>query len=542
MLGRKPTVLALASIAAMAALLRYPYTLHEMGTDSFVIHSLTQLVLDRQQAPWILNPLSLFGLYPLSYPSAPIFELGGLASISGLPAEGALLFLDGVTGIVGSLGVFLMTREIDRDPRLGLIAAFLFSLSPHFVSSTTWQVPTRTQFTALIPFFVWSMLVLRRQPTLRNGIVFVVIIFLLLGSHRLAVLMSVVVVAYVVAALVIAGLRLIRTTSSGIMLRRSTATTLRVGAWLAVLAVALYFILFSGMLGNYETGRLVSGENPVTQLQNLGVSMIRANGLTLPLAFLGIVGVMRSRNKDIRQFWLVLILLGLLPTLALRQYIGAYTPPFAALFVGLGLLWILRSFRKAPKLRKIAVAGVVVVALVSSTALIQYDLNLLVDMKPDVYDAGLYLRYGSNGTYVSNSGFLGAQLSAVSGGAYMPIGGATTADQGPEILAFGFMSPTALHVSVIPLSALTVEDDSVFYLQGVSLEHVWAVLLSGSITEKAATNTMRTYAIKIYVEDPSLRHQFTAFGDTYYSAFGTSVDNSRYLTYYSPSIRMYQLP
>ena len=140
---REVTFALLLSILALTLAFRYPVSEHEAGSDSFVFHGLAQTIVDSKYAPWLINPLSIFGLYPLSHPSGPILAVALTTELGGIPAEGSILVLDFLSAVLGTLGAFLMAREVKPDDRFALLVAFLFSTAPRFVSSLEWQVPTR---------------------------------------------------------------------------------------------------------------------------------------------------------------------------------------------------------------------------------------------------------------------------------------------------------------------------------------------------------------------------------------------------------------
>ena len=73
--GRRTTLALLAAIVVVSLLVRYPRSDHEVGVDSFFVHTLGQSIVANGRAEWILNPFSFFGWYPLSYPSAVPFLL-----------------------------------------------------------------------------------------------------------------------------------------------------------------------------------------------------------------------------------------------------------------------------------------------------------------------------------------------------------------------------------------------------------------------------------------------------------------------------------
>src|SRR5213594_3125609 len=213
---REVTYALLLSILALTLAFRYPAGEHEAGADSFVFHGLAQTIVDSNYAPWLINPLSVFGLYPLSHPSGPILAVALTTEVGGIPAEGSILLLDFLSAILGTLGAFLMAREIKPDDRLALLIAFLFSTAPRFVSSLEWQMPTRSLFTAAAPVFVWALLRLRARVGLINLGILATILLVMMSAHRLAVMMAIAMAAYIVANIFLVTVRILRTTYAAV--------------------------------------------------------------------------------------------------------------------------------------------------------------------------------------------------------------------------------------------------------------------------------------------------------------------------------------
>ena len=543
-MSRFPRRVTLSLLAAMLALnlaLRYPGAPHETGVDSFIFHGLGQTAVDQGRAVWLLNPLSLFGLYPLSHPAGSVILVAATSSAGGIPIEGSVLLLDFVICSIGLLGAFLMAREIKPDDRFGLLVAFLMSTAPRFVSSLSWEMPTRSMFTALVPIFVWAVLRLHRRVGSIDLAVLGTILVVMMTAHRLTVVMAIVLIAYIVASIFLVFARLLRTAYSSTFLRRPIQRATRVAAWSLLGIAALYVIGLSDVLGAYERGQVGTGSGILAQIQNLGVSLARSAGLLLPLGILGVVAVVRSRAKDIREPWLIATMVGILPTLALRQYTGYYFVPFAAIFVGLGMLYLHQALRKHPRVRSAVATGLLAFSLASTLYVVNYEVDVEQYLSTTVYDGGIYLRHMGEGTFVANSGIVGVQMHAISGVSYMPIGGATTASQGPEILVFGFMRPEEMQVRLIPIGSLTIEDDSFFVLDDVNFEVIWATLMSTPVSDMSARRDLARYGIEYFVASRELPQSFEAYGKIYESKFAASVEVERYVAYSSAAVDVYVL-
>jgi len=535
------TVALLLSIVVLNLAFRYPTTEHEAGADSFVFHGLAQMIIDSKYAAWLINPLSLFGLYPLAHPSGPILAVAATTEVGGIAAEGSILLFDFISAILGALGAFLMAREIKPDTRLALLIAFLFSTAPRFVSSLEWQMPTRSLFTALVPVFVWALLRLRARVDPINLGVLATSLLVMMSAHRLAVVMAIVMAAYIVANIFMVSVRILRTTYAPVFLQRRFRTVLRLGSWSLIAMIVAYIILFSGVLAEYEQGQLVGGADPLAQLENLGISLARTVGLLLPFVLMGAVAISRARAPDIREPWLVAVLVGIVPTLGLRQYTGWYLVPFAAIFMGMGILFLYETLRARPRLRTAFLICAIAGSIVSSAAIVNYERSVEVHLTSEVFDGGLYLRAVVGEPFLSNSGSLGVQSHAIAGLPYLPIGGSTTAFQGPEILAFGYLQPSDVRPRLIPIGSLTIEDDSLFVLDGVNFEVIWADILSRSANDPYVVGQLGHYNIQYYLENQGLTGSFEAYGKTYASPFAVSVESDRYIIYESSGIAIYFL-
>src|SRR5207247_9365505 len=74
-----------------------------------------------------------------------------------------------------------------------------------------------------------------------------------------------------------------------------------------------------------------------------------------------------------------------------------------------------------------------------------YVLGVEVDRTPEIasttYYTSLYGKMmGTPYTIISNERLTGVQFASISGGRILPVGGAATSFQSPELLAFGFFS------------------------------------------------------------------------------------------------------
>src|SRR5207249_9990686 len=116
------------------------------------------------------------------------------------------------------------------------------------------------------------------------------------------------------------------------------------------------------------------------------------------------------------------------------------------------------------------VAGAFVLLVSSAEYVVNYDLQTSPFVDDWSYTYGLYIRHSTRGTVVANNGVLGSEIFLVSGHPYLPVGGATTAFQSPELLIFGFVDKNNLRVYPVPVTELTVDSDTPVTLVGVQAD------------------------------------------------------------------------
>ncbi len=505
---------------------RYPRTPHELGFDGFVYHGMTVSLMQNGYAEWILTPFSYFGLYPLSHPSGSFFFLADLAQLAGTPVEGAILLFDMSLVTLGLLSAFLLSMEIRRDEGLALVVGALFSLSPRFVAGLLWEVPTRTLFSALVPLLIWLLLRLHRTRDKRTLGFVVLVLTVMMSAHRLTVLMAAVFIAFILTEIVTVGIRTLRIRYASLVLKSQFRRTANVAVLVGFFVLSISLITIGGILGSYGTGRAGFGSGVVLELSNLGVSLARSAGFLIPVVPLGVVAVYRQRLKDFKEPFLLMMLLVLLPTLTLRQYTGYYIIAVTAPFIGLGIWWMVEKLNR--RTAKIAVvSAALAITLGSANYVLAFDLQAQPFLDDTTYVHGLYVLWNTHGTVIGNDGTLASEIYLVSGHPYLPVGGATTPFQSPELLIFDFVNRSDLTIVQISISELTLESDSPFLLQSVQAEADWATIL-GHTPQTVPARIVQTYHPQYLVENEQAGTGFFAYGNRYSSPFIVSVHQSSY--------------
>lgn len=532
-LPRRVTLASLLAIGLSSLVLRYPEG-HELGVDSFAIHTLAQSIDSVGRAVWTLNPLSYFGWYPASYPSGGPFLLAAIAPLSGVQMEEAILLETAVLGLIGVLSSFVMAMEFNRHAPFAIAVAFTYSLAPRFLDFTLWQASTRNLFMAVFPLFIWAILRLYRERNLRSGLFFVGSLFVLAASHRLVVLAIVVAAAFLFAIVLFEAYRILQRTRPGLVMRSAQRGITRWGALSAAAATAAGFIVATGVLSDYSTGELANGTSLQVELLNLSVSITRSVGLAAPLALIGLLYSPWLRAPNIRQAFAVLGLVTLVPTLLFRDYTGFYILPFLALFSGYALQALGKRLEHRHRLRTSAYAVVVAAFIVTSGGILGYEVVHSPPLSPATYTAATYLRYASDGaTIVCNEPITCSRLAALGGFRMIPTAVGSFGHPSPEVIIFGFYNQSEILSSIVPvaLANLSINSDSLWSVVGLNPSEDYIRIVQspvGSIPQSLQTR----YNISYYLETNSgFGIYFDEQGTPLPSPFGRSAHMSAYLVY-----------
>ncbi len=537
-LGKRTVYCLLLALICANILLRLPRSEHETGVDSFFVHTLAASISDQGRAAWVINPLGYFGWYPLSYPSAGPFLISGLSQVTGLTEEGGILDLNLLYGVIGVLAAFALARSVRRDDVFALTMALIFSLAPRFMSFTLWSASTRNLFTALMPVFLWMMVRTYRNPTLPNLLVLTSVVVMMLATHRLTILLAVVVLAFVLAYVFIVLHRVMRVRFPRYFLARDARRWTPRLTLLLIVLTAVLMLLGTDVLNEYSEGEICKGQTLRSQLCNLGVSTTRSVGLALPFALVGIMMIVREHNKGFLEAFLVFSMIALIPTLFLRQYAGFYILPFVAAFAAQGVLGLMKVLAKRPRAAQAAVVASLVAISGSSLAILEVEVERFTAITDANYTTGLYVRSLPEGNFVANDGLLGIRVASISGRGGLPIGGAGTTHQSAELLIFGVVNATTVFASErrIPLTELTIEDDSPFILGGVNAIDDWIQDILEQPVIGIKNQTIAKYRLQYFIENDQFRDAYVAWESVrrwpeYDADFPRSVHAERYKLY-----------
>ncbi len=530
--------LLLSSMMFLSLAIRFPFSNHELGVDSFFIHNLATNIAKDGNAEWVLSPLSLFGWYPMSYPSGGPFLIATSAFLVDMPIETTILLLSMGFGAVGVLTAFVMAHEFRDDDLFCITVSFVYAFAPRFLDFTLWSASMRGLFVVLLPMFVWSTLRASREPKLKNFALVLGLFLVMASIHRMAALLAAMLGALVGAMMVGVTFRILRLNLPRLLLSNTFRRLSGLLILMGFTGIGATILFGTSVLGEYSQGELLSGKSIEIELFNLGISLARSVGLGLALATLGFLVLVRSRNKTLRESYVVLVFLALIPTLFLRQYTGFYILPFVAILGGLALAGLMRL--RSPKIRRVVFAAFLVSILAFSAGVLRYEIDHSTTVPDATYSTALYLRNGCGGDRViANDGLLAVRVASIAACPVLPIGGAGVTSQGPELLAYHYFTSDEVsrNIGRLPLQDLTLESDSPWVAYGIDAQTDWVRIMQSPYDNP--TSTLARYRPNLYLENRDVELNLYSFGHTFPSAFAGSAHDEAYLIYESPVESVY---
>ena len=423
----------LLSLVILSIVMRYPLIEHERHqTDSYYIHQLSDSIVDDGYARWIIHPLSVFGYYPLSYPSGAPFLFAEFSMMTELTIEASVLLGNVLISILFCLSVFLLSRQFFARPVPALLSTFFIITGARFVDTSYWNASARA---ILVIFVVLVLLVLLRSAVCAGStqMKFIAVasgfLFACLSFHHMAVLLTVFGIAYLLCAFQIYFIsRTFRTH------RAKTIAAFNVALGVGIVLAGFLAIDFLGELAftNLRRTSLFDFEPALLSvLMNMGAVYVNQIGFITIFAVVGLPFLMRRWFSNWRYLFLLSVLLVFIPLLGNTLYVSMILSSFVGI---LGVMFILHLSQSCSSRRcRSAVSVSVVVLLVSSLGLTywtieewnskEYMSGDQVEVDNQLFNDAAYLSTVSNQRFtISNNYVISLQLSALTGAYFIDSG------------------------------------------------------------------------------------------------------------------------
>ena len=316
-------------------IMRYPITPHEIGNDSFVMHSIANSISTFGHAEWWIHPLSIVGLYPYSTASALPFYLSGVSQSMHLDMEWTIWVVLLSFGIFSAFTAYLMAGAIKDDEVFKFITALVYLTSPGIFIFTTRDASGRGLFMVLLPLFIY-FLIKSRFFELKYGIFTVIFFLLLMATHNLIFFVIPIIVSFGIA------LTIKNISKSKYMAIPITIQKRQTNIFMSVLLLIIFiivfvesFIIFSDMA--VRQTQPTAMDSISAWFTSVGFSYARYIGVLGIFAIIGFMSLLVRHDKSFEEWFLVLLILFLIPLLPAVTYAKYFILPFAALLISDGI-------------------------------------------------------------------------------------------------------------------------------------------------------------------------------------------------------------
>jgi len=468
------------TLIVITILIRYPRTPHEIGVDSFLIHQISNSISTFGTISWALSPFSLFGMYPLSYPSGLPTLLSIVSQLLGIDMETAILITSFILAILGTSAVYIMVKKLSENVCLSLLSAFVFSIAPVFIELTSWTATTRNLFIAFLPLLIWSIFAYSQTMSRLNVHLFLIILltFVLLASHRLYFLLILIILSYIFSYIIF------NIHKKSYLKEKITRISEKTFLILCICAfLFLFLIQFSGIsiFGNillfYQSGSLIKGTSPIILMINFIANYCGQIGILFPLTGLGVGLLLLKKEKRFNEIVIIFIVFLSAPLLFLKYYMPIFLLPIFSFLIGLTVLNIYRrlentnifinnTYQLKKKIFSILIIAMLLgLSLVFSLFVVQKHLMTPADeynncewLAEETHSLAIFFKMSGIKKFSSSDTLIGTRISASSevlnGGGFLDA----------YSLGSNLINKSEIKISPIPINKLNIESNGFFEL------------------------------------------------------------------------------
>lgn len=513
--------LVVASLLVTMAL-RWPSTYHETGIDSIYIHGLSNSIVQSGDIGWFAHPLSIFGLYPLSYASGMPVLLSQFALMSGTTMELTILVFSFLAAAIAAVTSFMLTLEIRRSPLLAFAVSIIYSASPLLLYYTEWTITTRGFFIALLPLSIWLIIKRERLGSSKSDrrmkmillVILAVDLVFLATVHKAALMVSLFILSYIIAS------RVYRTINwdafqkgykiGGLKLSRGGLITI-----ILIVSIGSSIIIISNYLGwlgieSYEQGFFSDGSN-LSMIVNVIASIAATAGLPIALLFpIGLVYTILIKKKSFVDFFLLISFLLILPFSGSRTYERLLFPIIIIIMIFIPIYFI-RNKKHRKLFTQIIVVATIITLPLNFVIVDRYNqwpsemaINDGVSIPDHTYMTAIYFQYNFDGEhFTGNNFFIDGRVQAISGSPELPTSILSASIS--NILIYGIVTPEELDVETRTLEEALAQKGQLFSTHWtIDMIRDWVSLYLHSPSFKDSSKILDKYRVSVFIEDARL--------------------------------------
>lgn len=318
--SKKKRVFLLFLLFILNIIIRIPSIPHEKGIDSFFIHLLANSLSLYGESRWWINIYSIFGFFPFSYPSATPFSLSGIEQVANVNMESSILLYCILLGLFSMFSMYEFAGALYNNFLFKYMASMLFSLSQGVLLYTTWEVSQRGVFLVFFPIFIYLILKDKISNVKKCFLLLPLLIFLY-ATHHLAFLTILPIIAYLCLHLIKA-LNIKKLNEQGVYI------------YVIMLIIALITPFFTGLF--------FEGESRYNWVVDAFIELARWIGPLIFIAFGGIMSTLINKDKNLKDWYILILLLVSTPLIYLQKYGKFLLIPLAIIFIAIAFMNIIR--------------------------------------------------------------------------------------------------------------------------------------------------------------------------------------------------------
>jgi len=392
--SKKTTYRIFLLILLLNIILRYPIVPHEIGWDSFVVHSVSNSLSEFGFAKWWLHPTSVMGSYPYSIGSAVPFLLSGISQLSGLNIDLSILLYGVVIGLACVFIVYIMAGSLYEDSLFKFLVAFGFSTSSAVLTFSTWTVSTRTLFAViLLPLILYILL--KSRYSSKYYILLAFILLLGLVTHHYIFFVLIFVFTDVLLKIVYNFKKYVYVSNININI-----------FYIVVFVIMISYPFFTRSFMQSEGGYTGTRYGFVLMLIQ---SYFRYSGLLLLFAAVGFIYLVFKNQKNQKEWFLLISFALLSPLFYMETYIKWFLPVY---FSFLSCISLANIFKKTK-----IVAIILILACVFLSGYFQF-IHILNDseryLEKTDYASGMWISDRIDGNLVGTSRYTTLRIFSIS--------------------------------------------------------------------------------------------------------------------------------
>ena len=328
--SKQTTCIVFVLLILLNIILRYPVVPHEIGWDSFVVHSVVNSLSESGFAKWWLHPTSVIGSYPFSIGGAVPFLLSAISQLSGFNVDLSILLYSIIIGLICIFISYIMAGSFFDDSRFKFLVAFGFSTCSAILTFTSWTASTRTLFTVvLLPLILYLLLKTRQsfKYYLLLGFIFV----LGLSTHHYV---------YFTIPIIFSAffLDFIQLFKKYIYISNIKKNIL----YCIIFLVAILYPFFTRM---FMYGERAYAGSRYGYLLILFQSYFRYSGLLFLFAVIGFIYLVAKSRKNHEEWFILISFASFSPLLYMETYAKWFMPAYVFIFSGISLTNILKHVK-----------------------------------------------------------------------------------------------------------------------------------------------------------------------------------------------------